>query len=102
VEKIDVIMEAQRAACQARGAAFWDVRDRMGGKGAMRQWVFAGMAQGDYVHFTGPGYRLLGAALYKELMGQFATFARVRRETMEPKTAAYAAPDTNGQTQTNP
>jgi lysophospholipase L1-like esterase len=102
VEKIDVIMEAQRAACQARGAAFWDVRDRMGGKGAMRQWVFAGMAQGDYVHFTGPGYRLLGAALYKELMGQFATFARVRRETMEPKTAVYAAPDTNGQTQTNP
>jgi hypothetical protein len=35
-------------------------------------------------------------------MGQFATFARVRRETMEPKTAVYAAPDTNGQTQTNP
>lgn len=103
-EKIDLILEAQRAACKARGAAFWDVRDRMGGKGAMRQWVTAGMAQGDYVHFTGPGYRLLGAALYKELMGQFATFARVRRETMEPKTAEFSAPDptTNGQTNTNP
>ncbi|MBL8237691.1 MAG: hypothetical protein JNM66_09745 [Bryobacterales bacterium] len=102
VEKIDVILEAQRAACKARGAAFWDIRDRMGGKGAMRQWVYAGMAQGDYVHFTGPGYRLLGAALYKELMGQFSTFARVRRETMEPKTAVFSAPDSNGQTNTNP
>ncbi len=101
-EKIDVILEAQRAACAARGAAFWDIRERMGGKGAMRQWVYAGMAQGDYVHFTGPGYRLLGAALYKELMGQFSTFARVRRETMEPKTADFAAPITYGQTNTNP
>lgn len=101
-EKIDVILEAQRAACKARGAAFWDIRERMGGKGAMRQWVFAGMAQGDYVHFTGPGYRLLGAALYKELMGQFSTFARVRRETMEPKTAALTAPEPHGQTNTNP
>jgi lysophospholipase L1-like esterase len=101
-EKIDLILDAQRAACAARGVAFWDMRDRMGGKGAMRQWVYAGMAQGDYVHFTAPGYRLLGAALYKELMGQFSTFARVRRETMEPKTAVLAAPITNGQTITNP
>lgn len=101
-EKIDVILEAQRAAAKSRGAAFWDIRDRMGGKGAMRQWVYAGMAQGDYVHFTGPGYRLLGAALYKELMGQFSTFARVRRETMEPKTAVFSAPEPNGQTTTNP
>lgn len=103
VEKIDMILEAQREACKSRGAAFWDIRERMGGKGAMRQWVTAGMAQADYVHFTGPGYRLLGAALYKELMGQFATFARVRRETMEPKTAVLAAPElANGQTKTNP
>jgi len=106
-EKIDLILEAQRAACKARGAAFWDVRDRMGGKGAMRQWVYAGMAQGYYVHFTSPGYRLLGAALYKELMGQFATFAKVRRETMDSKTAVFSSPgslaiETNGQTNTNP
>jgi lysophospholipase L1-like esterase len=86
-EKIDLILEAQRAACHSRGVAFWNIRERMGGKGSMQQWVHAGMAQGDYVHFTGPGYRLLGAALYKELMGHFATFARLRKETMEPKTA---------------
>lgn len=101
-EKIDVILEAQRAACQSRGAAFWDIRERMGGKGSMRQWVTAGMAQGDYVHFTEPGYRLLGASLYKELMDQFSTFARVRRETMESKSAAISAPEPNGQPSTNP
>lgn len=101
-QKIDVILEAQRAACASRGVAFWDIRERMGGKGAMRQWVQAGMAQGDYVHFTAPGYRLLGAALYKELMGHFTTFARVRRETMAPTAAVYTGPESNGQTNTNP
>jgi len=27
-----------------------------GGKGSMREWVLAGMAQNDYVHLTAPGY----------------------------------------------
>lgn len=90
VEKIDLILEAQRDASASRGAAFWDLRERMGGKGAMRSWVHAGMAQGDFVHFTAPGYRLLGAALYKELMGQFSAFGRVRREALEPKSAEAA------------
>lgn len=87
-QKIDLIIDAQREAAVARGVGFWDLRERMGGKGAMGKWVAAGMAQSDYVHFTGEGYRLLGAALYKELMGQFGTYVRVRNESIAPKTAA--------------
>ena len=44
----------------ANRCAFWDMREKMGGKGAMREWVTAGLAQYDHVHFTPPGYRRLG------------------------------------------
>ena len=80
MDNVDIVVEAQRQASIAAGAAFFDLRDRMGGKGSMRQWVYAGMAQYDHVHFTGQGYRLLGAALYKEIAGQFATYLKVRDE----------------------
>jgi len=52
----------------------------MGGKGSMKRWVWSSMAQYDNVHFTVQGYRLLGAALYKELTGQFAVYSKVRSE----------------------
>jgi hypothetical protein len=79
----------------------------MGGKGAMGRWVAAGFAQRDYVHFTGEGYRLLGAALYKELMAQFATYQRVRNEAVPAQTASEstvvptAARIINGQSNEN-
>ena len=92
-QNVDRIVAAQREAAAAARCAFWDLRERMGGKGSMRQWVFSGMAQNDHVHFTAAGYRLLGGALFKELMDQYQTFARVRAETL--------AGNTNGQTNEN-
>lgn len=92
MERVDMIIQAQReAAAQAR-CAFFDLRERMGGKGAMKQWVWAGMAQHDYVHFTGQGYRLLGAALYKELTGQFAVYSQIRND-LDTKPKGVAAGD---------
>ena len=49
---IAMIVEAQRQAAAIEGCAFWDTRAKMGGKGAMHQWVQAGMGQNDHVHFT--------------------------------------------------
>ena len=60
------------------GAAFWDTRARMGGKGSMRQWVTAGLAQRDYVHFLGQGYRLLGNTLFKDMMRNYEAFVKTR------------------------
>ena len=78
LESVDTIVEAQRQAALAQGCAFWDLRAKMGGKGAMRQWVLAGMAQADHVHFTAPGYRRIGAAVFRDLMGQYEIFLRAR------------------------
>jgi lysophospholipase L1-like esterase len=78
MENIDLIVEAQRQAATSAGCAFWDLRAKMGGKGAMKEWVMAGMAQGDYVHFTGPGYRMIGDAVFRDLMSQYDLFLKAR------------------------
>lgn len=74
MDRVDMIVAAQRKAALANGCAFWDIREGMGGKGSMRQWVVAGLAQPDYVHFTLDGYRLLGGALYEELIRDLQFF----------------------------
>jgi len=78
MERVDVIIEAQREAARAAGCAFWDFRAKMGGKGSMRQWVAAGMAASDHVHFSAPGYRMLGDALFRDLMSQYDVFLKAR------------------------
>lgn len=78
MDGIDKIIEAQREAALSAGCVFWDQREKMGGKGAMQQWVQAGMGQYDHVHFTAPGYRMLADALYRDLMSQYAIFLKAR------------------------
>ena len=80
VPGIDWVIAAQKRACRANGAAYWDTRERMGGKGSMRDWVYAGWAQNDYVHFTVPGYRRLAETLFGDLMGQYEVYKKARTE----------------------
>jgi lysophospholipase L1-like esterase len=77
---LDDVIEIQRQVAHENGCAFWDWRTRMGGPGSVRQWVQAGLSQGDYVHFTGAGYRLVGDMLFEELMEQYNRFLAVRAE----------------------
>jgi lysophospholipase L1-like esterase len=78
LEGVDMIVEAQREAALASGCAFWDTRAKMGGKGSMLQWVAAGMAVNDHVHFSGAGYRVLGDALFRDVMSQYDLFLKAR------------------------
>jgi len=80
--RIDMIVDAQREASVANGCAFLDIREKMGGAGAMRQWVLAGLAQPDYVHFTSLGYRRLGYLLFQDLMYNYERYAKVREEIL--------------------
>ncbi len=81
----DRIIADQRQACHLYNCAFYDERTRMGGPGAMIRWVSAGLAQGDRTHLTGPGYRALAEALFRDLMAAYATF-------QQTNTAALALP----------
>ena len=83
VPGIDGIIAAQRAACREQRCAFWDTRGRMGGEGAILDWIAAGLAQPDHVHFTAAGYRRLAGALFEDLIGQYETYKKVRLETAD-------------------
>jgi hypothetical protein len=78
MDAIDMIVEAQRQAALANGCAFWDERAKMGGKGSMLKWVAAGMAQADHVHLTAPGYRMVGDAVFRDLMSEYDIFLKAR------------------------
>ncbi len=92
LDGVDLIVEAQRQAAAATGCAFWDMRAKMGGKGSMQNWINAGMAQYDHVHFTAPGYRMLGDAVFRDLMSQYEIFLKARADIVAeaaiPSTAA--------------
>jgi lysophospholipase L1-like esterase len=71
---IDRIIADQREVCRVAGCAYWDLRERMGGSGSMRDWVYSGFAQADHVHLTSIGYRRMSAVLFGDLMRQFESY----------------------------
>ncbi|MGH9657753.1 MAG: SGNH/GDSL hydrolase family protein [Bryobacteraceae bacterium] len=93
-ERLDRIVAAQRDATLAAGGAFWDLRAKMGGAGVMRQWMIAGLAQRDFVHFTPPGYRRLGYLLYRDLMYNYEKYSQIRQE-IAPQQTVHEPPGTN-------
>jgi lysophospholipase L1-like esterase len=80
VRGIDRIVAAERNACRENGCAFWDTRERMGGAGAMKDWVYAGLGQGDHVHFTGAGYHRLAEVLFADLMQQYDAYKNLGQD----------------------
>lgn len=91
MDQLDTIVEAQRQAAMANGCPFWDLRAKMGGKGSMLEWVSAGVAQTDHVHFTGQGYHMIGDALVRDLMSQYDLFVKARGSIVTAQ-ARVAAP----------
>ena len=79
---LEEVIDVQRQAALENGCAFWDWRTRMGGPGSVQQWVQAGLGQGDYVHLTSAGYRLVGSMLFEELMAQYNRFLAARTEAV--------------------
>jgi lysophospholipase L1-like esterase len=65
--KMPLMIEAQRRAAREAGAAFWNSYDAMGGAGSMNVWAAQGLAQGDHVHLTGPGYFKLADMFYEDV-----------------------------------
>jgi len=76
--RVGGIIGAQREAALSAGCAFWDMRAKMGGEGAIRDWVLAGWAQPDHVHLSAAGYHKIGAALFEDLMSCFGQFTSAR------------------------
>ena len=83
-EPVDRIVAAQQEACRQNRCAYWNTRARMGAEGSMSTWVMAGLAQGDYVHFTSPGYQRLASVLFQDIMRLYESYLKVRPELGSP------------------
>ena len=79
-EGVDRIVAAQIEACHQNRCAYWNTRARMGAEGSMVNWVMAGLAQGDYVHFTSQGYQRLATVLFQDIMRLYESYVKVRPE----------------------
>ena len=71
---LDEVIETQRQVARSMGVAYWNWRERMGGPGSVSRWVRAGLGQGDYIHMTGEGYRLVGKMLTDDLGRAFDAY----------------------------
>lgn len=64
----------ERALCREvtkSGAAYWSIYNTMGGENSMQQWVKAGLAGSDYVHFTRKGAENIGNILCDALFNGY-------------------------------
>ncbi len=69
VSNMPALVEAQRQAALANGAAFWNLFQAMGGAGSINKWANwpTPLAQADHVHLTKAGYQLVAQTFYQEL-----------------------------------
>jgi lysophospholipase L1-like esterase len=72
------LQPALRRAALRAGCAYWDQQAAMGGRGAMTRWVRAGLANYDYVHFSGLGYKKLADMLYDQIMAEYSNFQKAK------------------------
>ncbi|HKE58123.1 MAG TPA: GDSL-type esterase/lipase family protein [Pyrinomonadaceae bacterium] len=66
--RLPQLINAERRAALANGAAFWSAYDAMGGAGSMNAWVRQGLAQSDRVHLTTAGYTRLADQFFNDVM----------------------------------
>lgn len=71
-----VLQPALRKAALRAGCAYWDQQAAMGGSGSMARWVRAGLANYDYVHFSGLGYKKLADLFYDQLIAEYGKFQK--------------------------
>ncbi|OJJ17795.1 hypothetical protein BKI52_28455 [marine bacterium AO1-C] len=55
--------------------AVWDTYTIMGGLGVIRKWRRSRLSSHDYIHLSGPGYRLQGDLLYQALVQNYRMHA---------------------------
>lgn len=82
---LEEVIQLQRKVAVEFRCAFWDWRSRMGGAGSIRKWAYAGMAQWDYIHFTTPGYQLVGRTMFDDMMRLYDRFVHARQEVDDDK-----------------
>lgn len=78
--QLDGVVAVQHEVAVRYACSFWDWRARMGGPGAIAEWIRAGLAQPDRIHLTPSGYHRIGELLTEDLMEQYRRFEAAKAE----------------------
>lgn len=75
---VELIRDAQKAACLKAGCAFWDMFEAMGGKNSMPSWVFANppLAQKDFTHFNYDGSKIVAEMFFNAFMKEYNRYLK--------------------------
>ena len=65
------VIEVQKKLAAAKGCAFWDMYQSMGGSGSLARWLDAGMINPDLIHPRAAGGDLLGELMAEALMNAY-------------------------------
>lgn len=66
------MVNAQRDVARITGSLFWDMRQAMGGDGAVVDWNRRGLVNSDYIHLNHKGGRELGNIFVKSLISSIS------------------------------
>lgn len=72
------IYDAQREVAEAKGCAFFDTLEAMGGKKALKTWRDKKQLSGDYAHLTSKGHEALGTLIADWLLGRYDAWRKGR------------------------
>jgi lysophospholipase L1-like esterase len=69
-----IVQKSMYKLAERNDAAVWDMFEVMGGLNSIQQWKKQGLAKYDRIHFTRPGYILLGDLFTDALMTAFGDY----------------------------
>ena len=80
---VEGMIEAQRAAAEETGVAFWNTFEAMGGRNSMAEFVEKNWAAKDYTHISYAGGKFVARKLLESLMQGVEAEKRFREEEAE-------------------
>jgi lysophospholipase L1-like esterase len=67
---LDVVVEVQRELAAKNSLDFFDLRQSMGGPGSIEDWYTRDLAGADKLHFTTPGYEIIGKSIVQHIQSE--------------------------------
>jgi lysophospholipase L1-like esterase len=68
------VQQSMKRLAKKQDAALWDMFEVMGGLNSIVRWQRYGLAKADRIHFTRPGYLLMGDLIFDALIRDFGDY----------------------------
>ncbi len=74
--QLEPTIKMLQEVCSETGIAFWNLYDSMGGRNSMLEWVNAGLAGKDYLHFTRDGASKVADMLFNTYLMYYRFYCK--------------------------